>query len=785
MGRLGHLEWWHGQLGVRVRLVWRRCAEQHNGSTVFDVTIDGQTTSNSFVTLNSILPNYIINSLNVSRGDTLLMQPDSDLAVNTIANAGTILVGGLLRVSGATALNGGGTINLSGSGVLTVPNGARWSNVDNTILGSGIINNLSLNQGVISGNVASHSIYLSAAGTTPDSGTLTNSGTLSAVNGGSLSVSVTNLINPGQIIANGGTLNLTVSGSTSSGSTGQIALQAGQLYFYRDFAIDRDDEIVANNGKLSFVQKLTTTGHTLTAAKNVATSIATLNNNNGTINLAGSLSLGNTSNVGGTILLNTATNSVSASNAVIDNTAGTFSLNGGAIFTLQNSAKLNGGTLTGSGDSALLVTGSTNSTGGTISNLTNRGTINLANNSTVAGTINGSGTINLQGAAQLSGSTVSFGNQYVNLLNGGADAPAGSTGSLNLSFGYASTVSGYASLCGGSGASNRTIDFGGQLESTRGPDYNQATLAIGAEHVACDFAVNVRFGSTLAIRSPDVAINAFVGVDSGGTLLISSTNAGTADIGYVGNSGTVILEQGSATIGYFGGGTLSCNDSGSVTIGQIMSTNLYSTGTIVLRDNGGSTVSKVKAFSVPQIDLNNQTLLVDYAAGNSPFTSLQTKIRTGFANHWQPTANSIFSSNASAAANREIGIAELASLFAVVPSSYLNTPVDSSTVVMRYTYAGDANLDGKVDVVDLGMLAAHWQQNGSWVNGDFNYDGVVDIVDLGVLASDWQAGATGSGMSFAEALASVNFGDASVPEPAVLAPAALLLLRRRRRMSRG
>ncbi len=51
---------------------------------------------------------------------------------------------------------------------------------------------------------------------------------------------------------------------------------------------------------------------------------------------------------------------------------------------------------------------------------------------------------------------------------------------------------------------------------------------------------------------------------------------------------------------------------------------------------------------------------------------------------------------------------------------------------------GDANLDGLVDVGDLGILAGNWSRNdATWEMADFNGDGLVDVGDLGVLAGGW------------------------------------------------
>jgi hypothetical protein len=60
--------------------------------------------------------------------------------------------------------------------------------------------------------------------------------------------------------------------------------------------------------------------------------------------------------------------------------------------------------------------------------------------------------------------------------------------------------------------------------------------------------------------------------------------------------------------------------------------------------------------------------------------------------------------------------------------------------------AGDANCDGKVDVGDLGILAANYDTSNvmSWTKGDFNGDGKVDVGDLGILAANYETGESGS-----------------------------------------
>jgi hypothetical protein len=156
------------------------------------------------------------------------------------------------------------------------------------------------------------------------------------------------------------------------------------------------------------------------------------------------------------------------------------------------------------------------------------------------------------------------------------------------------------------------------------------------------------------------------------------------------------------------------------------------------------------------LDLTNNSLVINYT---DPVGSLIGDTRLNL------LSGKLTSSAADA--TRRLGFGDNAILGR---TEFAGQTVDASSVLVKFTFAGDANLDGQVDVADLGALASSWQTSGVWTGGDFDYSGFVDVADLGMLASNWQAG-VGSplGPSLSEALASVGLGGASVPEPAACA----------------
>jgi hypothetical protein len=164
-------------------------------------------------------------------------------------------------------------------------------------------------------------------------------------------------------------------------------------------------------------------------------------------------------------------------------------------------------------------------------------------------------------------------------------------------------------------------------------------------------------------------------------------------------------------------------------------------------DPGGASTLKVLTIAPgSSLDLTNNSIVIDYTG----------PVRTLVSDTRQLVQSGQLTSTL-ATATTGLGYADNAVL-SPVKTTFAGQTVDPSSILVKFTYFGDSDLDGDVDVADLGNLATNWQ--------------------AGV--------GTPLGPSFSEALASVGLPSVAVPEPAaaglMLAAVALKCHRRRRPM---
>jgi hypothetical protein len=135
------------------------------------------------------------------------------------------------------------------------------------------------------------------------------------------------------------------------------------------------------------------------------------------------------------------------------------------------------------------------------------------------------------------------------------------------------------------------------------------------------------------------------------------------------------------------------------------------------------------------LDLGDNDLVVDYGT-TSPLGSLTGGAYDGIAGmiatgrnggSWDGLGGIGFSSPS---AIYTLGVAEASEILGGTGGMFGSESVDGSAVLVKFTYAGDANLDGKINIddytrIDSGLAASI----NMWTNGDFNFDGKLNIDD--------------------------------------------------------
>jgi Dockerin type I domain len=320
-------------------------------------------------------------------------------------------------------------------------------------------------------------------------------------------------------------------------------------------------------------------------------------------------------------------------------------------------------------------------------------------------------------------------------------------------------------------------------------------------------------GGNYVLQGGDVLSNGTtIGGAGGGGALLVQDGVYTDNIGItLVNTGQLILQGGtvntptlSSSEGAGGvvwtGGTLGITGSGGVMIGPTgtfgdltidgnMALDVAGTMTVQrgyylsLAGGGQLTVGNLSLDPLVAVDVANSHFFIDYGSNPDPVATIRSYLMSGYAGgKW--TGPGIASS--AAAGNPDYGVGYADSADAGNPAG-----LASGQIEVKYTLYGDTNLDGSVNSVDFGALAASFGKSGkAWDQGDFNYDGTVNSIDFGLLATNFGKSASGAAVELSagdwsalNAFASANGLTAELPEPATILPiliAGVVFSRRRR-----
>ncbi len=742
----------------------------NSGSTYYDVLIDGQPSVVSSVTVGTAAPKSVtVTELQVDAGDSV--------AINS---GGTLAVAGTLNDSGNLTANTGGTLTV-----------ATW-----TTQGTGEITSdggyVSITQPYsISTATPQFSI---AGGGQLFFGTLNNGNSTTLVTGGTLGVQT--LTNAAGTVGAGSGGTFTVANPYTRVSTNDISLAAG--------------------GSVSF-GTLNEAGFSFSVPNGSTFSAQTLNNSNSVFNSSGISTISSLVNTSGRINLG---NGAQVASGNWNNNGGTTTLSAGASLNVSN------GTLTGGifsvDPAASLNVIETNANFSSFGNFTlNSGTLTIGptgiyNNNLLPGTIQNNGNLNWGGGGAIGNGAVILGGTGICKFSATVDAYLGS-------FENDSTIQGSGSICRTFGGGiNDTATNNGIIEATTpASGTSQFTFGGTTSLNANDGQLIVDAQATMILNSTHFSSTGAITVNNGGILSFGNGDSPPASdtVSKILNNGQIVLNSANLTVNTITGGgdvqaeynkfvvsNISC---GSLEVifdytAQIAS---QPAGSPILADSVGLLTVNYGALRImPAVSKSSRIVLVttgftlngtldlsnnDMDIRTGSLTQISTAVMSGYNGGSWNGSTGIISSSAAADTTHltTLGVIQNSLDQNGGPSlltAFDNQPVTDTDILVKFTYYGDANLDGKVDGSDYSRIdAAYLADKGNhtaltgWYNGDFNYDGVVNGSDYTLIDNAFNT----QGASLASAVANpivqitdeVVSGTAAVPESATIGMLALCI----------
>jgi autotransporter-associated beta strand protein len=306
-----------------------------------------------------------------------------------------------------------------------------------------------------------------------------------------------------------------------------------------------------------------------------------------------------------------------------------------------------------------------------------------------------------------------------------------------------------------------------------------------------------------------------------GTLLLSNANTYTGDTNVSSGTLTITGSIASTNVSTAVGAVL--NAQGAVNAGLLKTTVLDSGGGVNLGPNADTsgpaaiTLASIEIGSDPTSKLTvlssplhaNRTVLVTSGIGFDSNSAGQLDLKDNdmiihgstLAAVWPLVAGGFHAAaggywngsgivSSTAAANTLTALAVIVNnngsggaIFSTTPGnpngSFDNQNTSSSDILIKYTYYGDANLDGRVSSSDYSRIDNGYLSHlTGWYNGDFNYDNVVNGSDYTLIDNAFNTQGAHLSDEVAAITSQITAGSnaAAVPEPVGLGLAAWLSL---------
>jgi hypothetical protein len=283
--------------------------------------------------------------------------------------------------------------------------------------------------------------------------------------------------------------------------------------------------------------------------------------------------------------------------------------------------------------------------------------------------------------------------------------------------------------------------------------YSDSAITVGTlrfDNTAGSYQITGNGSLTIAVSSGVGSISVLSGAHKINLPLIFASNTNIA----VANGATLTIGN-PTTIN--AGKTVTSN--GNVLIQAPLS--IQAGGTLVIGSGAASLFGAPSLDTGASIDVKTNAISIDYSGQADPSETIRSQLASGFnGGAWNGAGI-----NTSSSIANQTGV------------GWKDSPA-SKSITVKYTYYGDADLDGAVSSVDFNALVSGYGKTSgaNWADGDFDYDGKVTTKDFNYLAGNF--GAT--------PIAGAELGSV-VPEPAstsLLLGGLLLLAKRRLRTAR-
>ena len=354
-------------------------------------------------------------------------------------------------------------------------------------------------------------------------------------------------------------------------------------------------------------------------------------------------------------------------------------------------------------------------------------------------------------------------------------------------------------------AEQKATRLGNVTLTSNANDYTGATLIGGGGGYSGVAAADDRItlsvgngGASGALGAGDVVVNAAgtLQFNRTGTFSVANNIAGGGNVSQVAAGGTATL---TGTLTYTGdtivtAGTLDISSShttgnaynvaagGALITNNVRANTLTVDGSATVRADGGTNgASKVETLAMTgQLNLKNNDLVI----GTGVLADVRTQIKSGLSGISNTAAATGITSDVMTLGTHGFGYAsgDNPSLNPILAGSLSGQTYDGDSVLVKFTYRGDADLDGDSDLDDLGFWANSFTGDLGlgplatpttlWTQGDWDYDGDTDLDDLGFWSSTFTGDLGGGGLSVYAPDASegaiaalAQMGITAVPEP--------------------